>query len=78
MQQAAGGQEFGIEQGCAGGASHQIVREQRQLYVEQRAFANAADYGGHAGAGIYVAAWLRAILLFQHDNGIAQGRGQRG
>jgi hypothetical protein len=33
MQQAAGGEEFGVEQSGAGGASHQVMREQRQLYV---------------------------------------------
>jgi len=34
MEQAAGGEELGVEQGGAGGAADQVVRKQRQLYVE--------------------------------------------
>ena len=78
MEEAAGGEEFGVEQGGAGGAADEIVREQGQFYIEQGTFADAADYGGHAVAGIDVAARLRAIFFVEHDNGITQSGGQSG
>src|ERR1700687_2280055 len=67
IQEAAGGEELGVEQGGAGSAADQVVREQCQLYVEERAFADAADHGGHAVAGIYIAARLRAIFFVEND-----------
>src|SRR5215831_5875290 len=58
-EQAAHGQEFGVQEGGAGCAAHQIVRQQRELHIQQRAFTNAADDGGHAPAEVGVAAGLR-------------------
>jgi len=71
-EEAADGQEFGIEKGGAGGSAQQIVREQRELDVEERAFADAAYGGGHAVAGVDVAARLRAIFFVENDNWIFQ------
>jgi hypothetical protein len=72
LEEAAGGQEFGVEQGCACGAADEIVREQRQLDVEQRAFADAAYDRGHAIARVHVAARLRAALVVEYLNWMAQ------
>ena len=76
-EEAAGGEEFGVEQGGAGGSSEQVVREQGELHVEQWTFADAADDGGHPVAGIHVASWLRAIFFFKNNNRISYGRGKR-
>lgn len=54
------------------------MREQCEFNVEQRAFADAADYGGHAVAGIDVAARLGAIFFVENDDGIFHGSGERG
>lgn len=35
MQEAAGGEEFGVEQGGASGTSNEIVRKQSELDVEE-------------------------------------------
>src|ERR1700704_1849700 len=56
VQEAAGGEELGVEQGGAGGAADEVVGEQGQLDVKERTFADAADDGGHAAAGVDVAA----------------------
>ena len=52
--------------------------EQGKLDVEERAFADAANDGGHAVSGVNVTAWLRAIVAVQDDHGIAYGGRQRG
>src|SRR6266568_3705266 len=54
------------------------MRKQSKFDVEERAFANAADDGGHAIAGIDVAARLGAIFLVENDNGISQSSRERG
>src|SRR5271154_1345811 len=72
LEEPAGGEKFGVEQGCACGAADEIVREQRELDIEQRAFADAAYDGGHAIAGVHVAARLRAVLVVEYLNGMAQ------
>src|ERR1043166_4979231 len=77
-KEAASREEFGVEQSGAGCSAQQVVREQGQLYVEQRAFANAADGGGHAIAGVDVAARLRTIFFIEDDDGVFQGGRQRG
>src|SRR5262249_59480330 len=77
-EQAAGGEEFGVEQGGTGGTAQQVVREQRELYVEERTFANAAHGGGHAVASVDVAARLRAIFFVEDNDRIFQsGRKRR-
>jgi len=38
------------------------VRKQREFDVEKRAFAEAADYGGHAVSGVDIAAGLRTVV----------------
>ena len=48
FEEAAGGEEFGVHYGGAGGAANEVVGEQGEFYVEERAFADAADDGGHA------------------------------
>ena len=53
------------------------MREQRELYVEQGAFADAADDGGHAVAHVGIATRLWATLVVEDDDGIAQGGRQR-
>ena len=52
VEEAAGGEELGVEQGGTGGATDEVVGEQGQLDVEERAFADAADDGGHAVSGV--------------------------
>src|SRR6266568_7494269 len=76
-KEAAGGEELGVEKSAAGGATHEIVREQRELYVEQGTFADATDDGGHAVSGVDVAARLRAILLVEDNDRMAHGAGER-
>ena len=48
MEEAADGEEFGIEDGGTGCATDEIVREKSELDVEERTFADAADTSGHA------------------------------
>src|SRR3954471_804858 len=50
-----------VQQGRARGAANHVVRENGELPVEQIAWAQAPDRDGHAGTGIHVEAWLRAI-----------------
>jgi hypothetical protein len=78
LEEAAGGEEFGVEKSGTSGATDEVVGEQREFHVEQRTFADAADDGGHAIAGVNVAARLRAILLFEDDDWVADGGGERG
>src|SRR6266571_5123362 len=78
FEEAAGGEELGVEKSAAGGATHEIVREQRELYVEQGTFADATDDGGHAISGVDVAARLRAILLVEDNDRMTHGAGERG
>jgi hypothetical protein len=73
LDEAAGGEEFGVEQRSTGGTANQIVREQRQLHVEQRTLADTADDRGHAVAGVDVAARLRAIFFIEHHHGMTHG-----
>src|SRR6266403_1055891 len=73
LEEAAGGQEFGVEEGGTGGAADQIVREQGEFDVEQGAFADAADNSGHAVARVEIAAGLGAIFFVQDDDGIFKG-----
>jgi hypothetical protein len=77
VQEAAGGEELGVEQGGAGGAADEVVGEQGQLDVKERTFADAADDGGHAAAGVDVAAGLGAILFVKKDDGILDGGRER-
>jgi hypothetical protein len=77
-QEAAGGEEFGVEQGGAGGSAQQVVREQSQLDVEKRAFADAAYGGSHTVAGVDIAPRLRTIFFIENDNGVFQSRRKRG
>ena len=77
IKEAAGGEQFGVQQRGTGGAAHQIVREQREFHVQDGALANAADDGGHAVAGVDVAPRLRTIFFVEHDDRIANGGGQR-
>src|SRR5580704_16713961 len=57
--ESASREQFGVEQRCSSRAAHEIVREQRQLDVEQRAFAHASDDSGHTIARVYIALRLR-------------------
>ena len=75
VEKTSGGQEFGIEQGGAGGAPDEVVREQGEFYIEQGTFADAADYGGHAVAGVGVAAGLGAIFFVEDEDRIFQRGG---
>src|SRR6266567_1643603 len=53
------------------------MRKQSKFDVEERAFANAADDGGHAIADIDVATRLGAIFLVENENGVSQCGGER-
>ena len=77
-EEAASGEEFGVEQGGTGGAADEVVGEQSELDVEQRAFADAADDGGHAVSGVNVAAGLRAVLAIDDHHRMTDGGRQRG
>lgn len=70
MQEAAGGEEFGVEKSSACGATHEIVREQGEFDVEERAFADASDDGGHAVTGVNIAARLRAVFAIEYYDGM--------
>ena len=54
------------------------MREQRELYVEERTFADAADDGGHAVTGVGVTTRLGTAFVVEDDDRIAQSGGQRG
>jgi hypothetical protein len=73
IEEASCRQEFGVEEGGSRSSTNQIVREQSEFDVEEGAFADAADYGGHAVTSLNVAAWLRAIVLIENDHGITDG-----
>ena len=76
FEKTARGEQLRVEKSAAGGSTHEIVREQRELHVEERAFAHTADDGGHALAGMQVAARLRAIGFVEDHNRMAHGRRQ--
>src|SRR6266850_2014182 len=78
IEEAAGGEELGVEEGGAGGAADEVVGEQGQLDVEKGTFADAADDGGHAVSGVEVAPGLRAVFFLEEDDGIPHGGGERG
>src|SRR5258708_19342287 len=78
VEEAAGGEEFGVEKGGAGGTANEVVGEQGEFYVEERAFTNAADDGGHAVASGDVATGLGAIFFVQNHNVIFPGAVQSG
>src|SRR5713101_10021718 len=78
LEEAAGGKKLGVEKGCSSGAADEVVREEREFYVEQGTRADAADDCGHAVAGVDVAAGLRAIFLVENDDGMAHGGWERG
>jgi len=78
LEEAAGREELGVEEGGAGGATDQVVGEQGEFYVEQGAFADAAYHCGHAVASVGVAAGLGTVFLVEDDDGISQGGGERG
>src|SRR5256885_13542157 len=78
MEEAANGEEFGVEDGGTGGSADEIVREQRELDVEERTFADAAYDGRHAVTGAGVVARLRAIFLVHDDGRISDGGRERG
>jgi hypothetical protein len=76
FEQAAGGEEFGVEEGGASGAADEIVREQGEFYIEERALADAADDGGHAVSGVNVASRLRAVVVIKDKHGLTDSRRQ--
>lgn len=78
MEEAAGGEELGVEQSGAGGSADEIVGEQGEFDIEERAFADAADDGGHAVSGVNVAARLRAVVTFQDNDWMMDSGRQRG
>src|SRR5437016_6690459 len=78
LEEAASGQQLGVEQGGARGAADEVVREQREFDVEQRAFADAADDGGHAVSGVNIATRLRPILFVEDDDGVSQSARKSG
>ena len=67
-QKSSCGQQFRVEQRRPRGAAHQVMRKERQLHIQQRAFADAADDGGHAVASVCILAGLRPVFpVVQHD-----------
>src|ERR1700730_3049897 len=78
LEKTAGGQELGVEQSGAGGTADEVVGKQREFYVQQGAFADAADDRGHAVAGADVAARLRASFVVEDDDGIPDRGRKRG
>jgi hypothetical protein len=54
------------------------VREERQFYIEERTFADAPDYRGHAGASIYIATRLGTIFFVNDYDRIPQRGWQDG
>src|SRR5260370_16980638 len=47
VEEAAGGEGVGVEKGGAGGTANGVVGGQGEVYVEGRAFTNAAADCGH-------------------------------
>src|ERR1700740_3091850 len=77
-EEAAGGEELGVEKRGAGGSAQQVVREQGEFDVEERTFADSANGGGHAVAGVDITAGLRAVFFVEDDDGIFDGGGKSG
>ncbi len=73
-----GGEHLGVEQGRSGGAANRVVREQRELPIEQAAGAQAADGGRHAVAAIDVETRLRPIFFAVNSIGCGGALGRRG
>src|SRR5260370_21164937 len=65
VEEAAGGEEFGVEKGGAGGTANEGVGEQGEFYVEERAFTNASDDGGHAVRRGGVPTGLGAVFFLE-------------
>src|SRR5580698_11310904 len=76
--ESASREQFGVQERSACRSSDEIVREQSQLDVEQRAFTHASDDGSHAVAGVDVAPRLRAIVVVDNFDGMTKRRRQRG
>src|SRR3954469_1786068 len=55
------GEQLGVEQGSARGAADGVVREQRELPVEQGTGPQPADRGRHAGAALHIEPRLRTV-----------------
>src|SRR3954469_7362665 len=55
------GEQLGVEQGSAGGAADGVVREQRELPVEQRTRPQPADSRRHPSAALHIEPGLRAV-----------------
>src|SRR5260370_652971 len=68
----------GAAKSGSSGATHEIEREQRELYVEQGTFADAADDGGHAISGVDVTAGLGTVFFVEDNDRMAHGAGERG
>src|SRR5260370_19536731 len=68
VEEAAGGEEFGVEKGGAGGSGNEVVGEEGEFYVEVRAFTKAAHDGGHPDAAGDVPTWLGALFFFDDVN----------
>jgi hypothetical protein len=49
------------------------VGEQGELNVEERAFADAANDGGHTVSGVNVAARLGAVVAIEDHHGMTDG-----
>src|ERR1700722_4032780 len=70
------GENFSVENGCAGCSANGVVREQRELPIEDVAGAQTADSGGHAVAAHEVEARLRARVFGGVLDGRDRSRGQ--
>src|SRR5262249_3495817 len=77
-KEAAGGEEFGVEQGRSCGSAQQVVRGQCEVGVEERAVADQADGGGHTVASVDVTTWLRAVFFVEDDYGILKSSWEGG
>src|SRR5206468_11874174 len=60
-QVAFGLQQFGVQQGRAGGAANRVVREHGKLPVKYAAGTQPSDCSGHAGAQIDIETRLRTV-----------------
>src|SRR6185437_14536419 len=76
IELAQHGENLGVENRCTGRAAHRVVREKRELPVEDRARTQASNGGRHAVAAMEIKLRLRARVALDVGNRMQRSRRQ--
>src|SRR5258708_4711654 len=76
VQIAPGFEQFGIQHGCAGGAADGVVREHRELPLQDSAGAQTADGRSHARSQVDIEPRLRTVTRLQINDWTLGSAGQ--